>query len=72
MSTDAIRAMHAAATWEEAKGKLRALSMIQAHTRITSAPFTAEQEERCRVRWEQLDQRIKKFIENIEYHGLHE
>jgi hypothetical protein len=55
-----------AQTWEEAKGKLRALVGIQGS--IPSRPVGDE----SKARWEELSDRVEEFIRGVEDDGLHE
>lgn len=58
--------LHKAILWEEAKGKLRALSNVEGHRR------TASDYHKNSDKWLSLNKEIENFIKNIENEGLHE
>lgn len=70
---DEIRAMMAAATWERAKGELRALVVIQGHRRLTDRlPATLAEDEARSARWRSFQDRVEAFVRAVEDDGLHE
>ena len=54
------------ATWEEAKGKLRALVAIQGSVGGRAVSDTSE------WKWEALGRQVESFIHTVEDAGLHE
>lgn len=60
---DTIMRAIKAQTWEDAKGKLRAMAAIQG-----SYPAKAGNDDK----WEQFDQKVEAFITDIEDWGLQE
>lgn len=62
-NADLIRSLMAAQAWEDAKGKLRALSAIQGHARLTASPDATEV---LSKRWQHLEQVIEGFINDVD------
>lgn len=56
--------------WEEAKGKLRALSNVAGHLRLVEP--TTELYNSAGKRWKKIDETIEQFIKDFEYEGLQE
>ena len=54
------------ATWEDAKGKLRALVVMKGSVPSRDVRDTGEQP------WEALQSRVEAFIKDVEDEGLHE
>jgi len=70
MSDEQIRVQMAMA-WERAKGELRSIAIAAGHRRLCE-PMTLEREKWCSARWQQLDDRIEKFITDMDDEGMTE
>ena len=55
--------MQKAVIWEESKGKLRALYMVNGMT---------DSENKHHVQWDKVKKRVEEFIKAFEEDGLHE
>lgn len=63
--------MHKMMLWEQAKGQLRAMAVVDGHRRLC-VPMTVDRDTQVRDRWLELDKAIEDFIASIEDEGLHE
>lgn len=68
--SEIVLQMLKAQAWEEAKGKLRALSAIEGHRRILMT--TPQNVDLAADKWRKLNDRIEAFIEDLEDDGLPE
>lgn len=68
MSDEQIR-LQMAMAWERAKGELRSIAAAAGHRRLCD-PMTAVHEKWCSARWAELDERIEKFIAEMEDEGM--
>ncbi len=71
MSDYSTLAMNKAIVWNEAKGKLRALSDLEGHRSMVD-PTCAVTDNGFGEKWVLLRERIENFIEEIENEGLSE
>lgn len=68
--SEIVLQMLKAQAWEEAKGKLRALSAIEGHRRILMS--TPQNVDLAANKWRKLNILIEEFIERLEDDGLQE